>query len=195
MKLRLLQTSLSALIKSRPLPQGIHDDYLQEVQASNHLLLIQKIAFWWRKVQVEPYCRLTTTFLKSTGQFDTVLTGFISEKDFSSFRDEVGRQFLSYVIQKESNTLARSVADFELAVILLKSGEEVQACMYWEYEPYEVIHHLLKDSLKVETLTKGVYEVTVSSTDPTALFRVRRLEEPMVTAAYPHAVSAQGEIQ
>lgn len=184
MKLRLLQTSLSALIKSRPLPQGVTNDYLREVQASNHLLLIQKIAFWWRKVQVEPYCRLSTTLLKTTGQFDVLLTGFISEKDFSSFRDEVGRQFLSYVIQKESSMLTRSVAEFELAIIRLKSGEEVQACMYWEYEPYEVIHQLLKDSLKMETLTKGLYEVSVSSDDPTALFRVRKLEEPMLTAAF-----------
>ncbi|MGZ5255723.1 MAG: hypothetical protein ACXWCT_15045 [Flavitalea sp.] len=176
MKLRLLQTSLSSLIKSRPLPKGADgDEYLRGVQSSDHLLLIQKIAFWWRKIQVEPYCRLTSTLLKSTGRFDELLTGFISEKDFSSFRDEVGRQFLSYVILKETHPLTRSVAEFELAIILLKSGETVETCIRWEYEPYEVIRHLLKDELNIGLLKKGSYDVTVSSEKPAELFQVKDL--------------------
>jgi hypothetical protein len=183
MNLQLLQTSLSALIKSRPLPAGTKDRYLEDIGYSDNLLLIQKIAFWWRKVQVEPYCRLTSTLLKATGKFDDVLSAFLSEKDFSSFRDEVGRQFLSDVISKEEDSLIRSVAEFELAVILLKSGEEIEASIPWNYEPYELIGQLLNGSLNLASLKKGWYEVTVSSNNAAELFRVKELQDSATTTA------------
>lgn len=172
MNLASLQTSLCDLIKSRVPANGPIDDYLKEVSDSNQLRLIQKIAFWWRMIQIERYCRLTTTLLKKTGAFDRQLENFISEKDFSYFRDEVGLQFLEYLIAANPDSLTISVAAFELSLLKLKLGEPVESFIDWKFEPYAVIDGLLKDTFDTASLVPGTYEVIVSSAHMQEMFWV-----------------------
>ena len=175
MNLESLQTSLSELIKSRHISAESNDDYINKVKSSENLLLIKKIAFWWRKIQVEQYGILTTNLLKITGQFDEQLSNFISDAAFSSFREEVGHQFLDYVISTTSDPLTRAVAEFESAIIKLKLGDNIETKLPWPFEPYGVISGLLKNTLKPETLETGNYEVEISYKHQDELFKVRHL--------------------
>jgi hypothetical protein len=172
MNLASLQTNLCDLIKSRVPANGLTDDYLKKVSESNQLRLIQKIAFWWRMIQVEEYCRLSTTLLKKTGEFDRQLQNFITAKDFSYFRDEVGLQFLEYLVANNPDSLTRSVAAFELSLLHLKLGEPVETYIDWKFEPYAVIDGLLKDTFDTASLFPGNYQVIVSSARRKEMFWV-----------------------
>lgn len=172
MNLESLQTNLHGLIKFNEIPLEMTNDYLREIQSSKNLRLIKKITLWWRTIQIEQFCRLTAGLLKTRGEFDLQLSNFISEKDFSSFRDEIGLQFLDYIIYKKLDSLLQSVAEFELSIIQLKKGEPVQCCISWQFEPYSVIQGLLNDTLEMETLKKGNYEVSISYMNSAELFNV-----------------------
>lgn len=173
MNLASLQTNLCDLIKSRVPAGGLEDDYLKEISASGQLRLIQKIAFWWRMIQIEQYCQLTTTLLKKTGAFEKQLENFISANGFSYFRNEVGLQFLEYLIAEYQDTLAKSVAAFEFSLLQLKLGEPVEACINWKFEPYAVIESLLKNTLDRKSLVPGDYDVIVSASHREEMFWVR----------------------
>lgn len=173
MTLQMLQISLAAMIKSRNIAIPEDESYLATVKHSENLLLIKKISFWWRKIQTEQYCVLTTTLLKITGKFEKQLTTFIAEKQFSVFRDEVGIQFLEYIISKNLDSLTQSVSEFELALVKLKLGENIESLIPWEYEPYAVIQALLQKTLNFHELNRGSYEVTVSSKNMQELFSVK----------------------
>jgi hypothetical protein len=172
MNLQLLQTSLIALIKSRGIPLPESDEYFNKIKSSDNLLLIRKIALWWRRIQTERFCVLTTNLLKIRGDFDAQLSGFISENTFSPFREEVGIQFLNYLISKNIDPLARSVAEFEIAIIKLKRGENIECMITLEYEPYSLIRGLLRNTLNIKEINKGTYNVVISSRNKEELFKV-----------------------
>lgn len=173
MNLASLQTNLCDLIKSRVPAGGLEDGYLKEISNSSQLRLIQKIAFWWRMIQIEQYCRLTTTLLKKTDAFEKQLENFISANGFSYFRNEVGLQFLEYMIAENRDSLATSVAAFEFSLLQLKLGEPVESCINWKFEPYAVIEGLLKNTFDHNCLVPGDYEVVVSASHKEELFWVR----------------------
>lgn len=133
---------------------------------------MRKIALWWRKIQVEGYCHLTTRLLQSNDELDGCLAAFFSEENYSPFRDEVGRQFLAYLAQKSKDQLTQLVAAFELALIRIKTGEHLAYAAEWPYEPYAVINGLLAGKLSANHLQPGQYRVEVSSLLQEELFRV-----------------------
>ena len=173
MNLQMLQTNLAALIKSREVVIPREDNYLAAVKDSKNLLLIKKIGLWWRKIQIEPYCVLTSNYLKSDGRFEREIQDFISKKDFSLFREEVGLQFLDYVISRHLDSLSQSLAEFELAILKSKLGEHVKCTISWDYEPYSIISALLHNTLTAADLSGGKYEVLVDSSNKEELFTVK----------------------
>ena len=175
MNLQTLQTSLAAIIKSRTIALSEHEKYLTTIKNSTNVLLIKKIALWWRKIQTEPYCVLTCNYLKVIGKFDQELSNFMSEKDFSVFREEVGLQFLEYIVSKRLDSLTQSLAQFELAIIKLKLGQDVDCIVSWEYEPYSIISGLLHNTFNYDDLSGGNYEVLVNSFNKEELFTVRHV--------------------
>ena len=176
MNLQTLQTSLAAMIKSRNILLPENEQYLSTIKNSDNLLLIKKIALWWRKIQTEQYCVLTSNYLKITGTFEHELSNFISEEDFSVFRDEVGIQFLEYITSKRLDSLTQSLAEFELAIIKSKLGENVDCVICWKYEPYAIIRGLLRNTFNSGDLSRGNYEVWVNSLNKEELFTVRQCE-------------------
>ncbi len=175
MNLQQLQTNLCSLIKSRPFQLSENDNYLGEIQASGNLLLIRKIALWWRRIQIENCCVLTGKLLKLSGNFEIELASFFNEQKYSAFREEVGIQFLHYMSSRNTDGLTRSVAAFELAIIQLKLGENIDASIPWEYEPYSVIGGLLRNKINTDDLQKGTYTVEVSYKNKDELFRVHEI--------------------
>jgi hypothetical protein len=176
MNLELLQTNLSALIKSRA-RKGPDDPYFREVEASSNLRLVKKIAFWWRKVQVEQFCALTTNLLKKAGTFEDYLEKFITNNGYSAFREEVGFQFLEYLRSLELDSITRSVVQFEEAIIKKRLGHHIDVRIRWDYEPYAVISGLLHNTFSFHTLEEGRYDVSVSIYDNEGLFHVWEMSD------------------
>lgn len=172
MDLQSIQTGLCSLIKSKPDATLLQDDYLRFVAESHHLALVKKIALWWRKIQIEGYCHLTSRLLKSHDKLDHYLVGFFSEKNYSPFRDEVGKQFLEYLAESGTDKMLRLVAAFELALIRVKTGEQVAYTGYWPYEPYTIINGLLAGPLSEKHFQQGNYKVEVFSAFRDELFRI-----------------------
>lgn len=175
MQLQEFQTNVCSLIKSRPVLLNQNDRYLSTIKASQNLLLIRKIALWWRKIQIENSCVLTTNLLKISGRFQAELSNFFSEQKYSAFREEVCIQFLQHLISKKIDVLTTSVAMFELAIIKLKFGVDIETQIPWQHEPYAVIQGLLKNNLTIENLEEGNYNVAVSYKNKEELFTVNDL--------------------
>jgi hypothetical protein len=173
MNLQHLQTDICALIKSRPVI-NTDDEYISSINSSKHLVLVKKIALWWRKIQIENSCRLTAALLKSKNEFDIALSNFLKDEKYSAFREEVYIQFLQYIISTNNDALTLCVAEFELSLIQLKLNQPVQKAIIWNYEPYQIINDLLKNVFTEDTLIEGAYLVEIS-TNNKELFTVKNL--------------------
>lgn len=175
MHLQQLQISLCSIIKSRSNSSINTCEYLQQINTSNNILLIRKVALWWRKFQIENFCRLTSCYLNSHGKFDLEVWNFYRNVNFSPFREVVGFQFLDYLIKENNDELLKSIAQFERAIIKLKLGEKTQSTIIWNYEPYSVINYLLRGGIDLSKIEKGRFEVKVSWRFKEELFRVKRI--------------------
>ncbi len=173
MNLQHLQTDLCALIKSRQIVNK-DDEYICNINLSQHLILVKKIALWWRKIQIENSCRLTANLLKSKNEFEIALSDFFNDVKYSAFREEIYIQFLQYITSKNADALTVCVAEFELSLIQLKLNQHIQKFITWNYEPYQIINDLLKNVFTENTLIQGTYLVEIS-TENTELFTVKTL--------------------
>lgn len=173
MNLQHLQTDLCALIKSRPIINK-DDEYISSINSSKNLVLVKKIALWWRKIQIENSCRLTAALLKSKNEFEISLSNFLKDAGYSAFREEVYIQFLRYVLSTNTDALILCVADLELSLIQLKLNQDVQKTIIWNYEPYQIINDLLKNIFTADTLTPGKYLIEISHNNKD-LFTVKNI--------------------
>jgi hypothetical protein len=148
------------------------DAYIKHISSSSNVLLIRKIALWWRRIQIENSCVLTANILKQAGCFEMQLSAFFRDAKYSPFREEVYMQFLAYVITKEISPLIQSVAEFEMALIRLKLGEEIETSVLWHCDPYQVITGLMNNNLDTETLTEEKYYTLISYKHKKDLFSV-----------------------
>jgi hypothetical protein len=173
MNLQHLQTDLCALIKSRPVAYK-DDEYISSIDSSKHLVLIKRIALWWRRIQIENSCRLTAALLKSKNEFEAALSNFFKDARYSAFRDEVYIQFLQYIISRNTDALTLCVAEFELSLIQLKLNQHVHKTLTWNYEPYQIIGDLLKNVFTEDALIQGNFLIEIS-TNNKELFTVTKL--------------------
>src|SRR5579863_645148 len=135
MDLQTLQINLLNLLKSRG--STPEEPYLRKVAACPNLALAKKIIFWWRRLQIQNYCAMTTTLLGSYGVLDDYVLRF-SNGRFSVFREEVGLEFLDFINRHSPTPLVRSVSSLEKALILLKTGQVVAETIPWPCEPFSV---------------------------------------------------------
>lgn len=176
MELQHLQTNLLSLIKSRECELALSDNYLSCVAASDNLKFIRKSALWWRRIQIEKYCPLTTNLLKASEKFELEVSDFFTECNYSIFREEVGIQFLEFIISKNLNALQQCVSEFELSVIQLKLGKKIVYKKEWLFEPYAIISALIKNSFTADSLTSGKFVVGVSYKYKKNLFNVKKIK-------------------
>ena len=167
MKLNELQKGILDLIKSRSIHRNNDSTgYLSSVNNSKGLLVVRKVALWWRGLHIQTFCTLTSPLLKYKSSFDEEVTNFYNSSSYSSYRNEVGIQFLDYMRAHSADAFVRTVASFELALIRCRKGEEVSLSQTWEYEPYHVISGLLQDTISENDFVKGNYLVKVCSGNP-----------------------------
>lgn len=176
MNLQQLQTNLLSLIKLRQTDADMTDNYLKNVSVSDNIKFVRKNALWWRIIQIEKYCPLTSGLLKASEKFEIEIINFFKESNYSAFREEVGIQFLEFITAKNLNTLQQCVSEFELALIQLKTGKPIIYKKQWTFDPYPIIGSLLQNSFSADNLKSGFFEVSVSYKKKEELFSVREIK-------------------
>ena len=156
-----LQQSMLELVRQRS--EGQHsDDYIATVAASGHIVLVRKIALWWRRMQICNFSRLTSALLLSRNKLDQEITDFMRLCSYSAFNEEIGIQFLEFVSAHSKDELLNAIATFELAMIKIKMGAKIECEIPICCEPYELIEGLLKNNLDEEKLTMQKHIIMVS---------------------------------
>jgi hypothetical protein len=182
MQLRELQTGLYDLIKSGTTNES--DDYFEMLRHANNIHVVRKVALWWRHLHITEFCTLTTAWLKYEKKLDQAVASFFYTQKYSPYRKEVGMQFLMFISTTGSGFI-KTIADFELALIKVKSGMKVSLVQRWPFEPYYLLNRLLNSTVTNSSLVKGEYCVTLSSDFYPELFHVQVLESD----EYPNANS------
>ncbi|OCX50909.1 hypothetical protein BEL04_19495 [Mucilaginibacter sp. PPCGB 2223] len=176
MTLSEIQTGLCRLIKSRPESDKGLDDYFTRVSRSDNLQLVKKIAQWWRMIQIEEFSVLTGNYLRATNMLGAHIHDFLKTEKYSAFRNEVGFQFLNYLVRTKHDRMTTILAELELNLIKQRLGDAVHYKKIWPVDPYEFIDHLMQNNYHAALeLREGRYLVTVSSRFKDKVFSVKRL--------------------
>ncbi|WP_448700985.1 hypothetical protein ACFGVR_02790 [Mucilaginibacter sp. AW1-3] len=176
MTLSEIQTGLCDMIKSRQQSDGGLDDYFVKVSRSDNLQLVKKIAQWWRMIQIEEFSVLTGNYLRAVNMLSTHISNFLETEKYSAFRNEVGFQFLNYLIRTKYDNMTTMLAELELNLIKQRLGNEVYYKKIWPIDPYQFIDQLIQNNYHPATrLPEGRYLVTVSSGFKKEVFRVKKL--------------------
>ena len=131
-----VQKGMLALLKRREWPAD--DPYLRVVAESAGLALVRKIGLWWTAVSLEAQCRYTTRLLKRLDEFDASVAGFFESESVSPFIEEMGPDFLRRM-SAHPEPLLRSVAEFELSILLIQLGRGAPREILWDRHPERTI--------------------------------------------------------
>jgi hypothetical protein len=167
------QRKLLGLIKSTHEGSNDEDSYIREVARTKNLEVIREIAAWWRTLNIERYCVLTTSLLKNWGIFERTVEEFAKNRETSRFIECLGTQFLEEM-GRHQNHLISSVARFELALIRVKGGDTNKHVVDWQHDPDVVLDKLLRGDRLNEALGNGHYRTIVSNQEP-GLFQILKV--------------------
>ena len=178
MKLQEVQETFCNIIKSRKVPEDLNDEYFARISASGNLQLVKKIVESWRTIQIVQFSVLTCNYLRSIDMLQRHIDGFIRTVNFSSFRNEVGFQFLDYLINIGADDITVSLAELELNLIRQMLGKEVYYSKIWHINPYEFIDLLIKNSFTNSFILENCdYKITISPEFKDELFSVEKMEK------------------
>lgn len=139
------------------------DVYLKELKDSVELEVTRDISIWWRTVQIEKYCVLTSNYLKKKQCFDEEVRQFYLQTNVSPYIEVMAMQFYDYLLNTTTDDLLHSLAAFEKYLIKIKRGEVIEYEVQWQYEPYAILDMLLQNKdLKPEPFT-GNYTTFMAS--------------------------------
>jgi hypothetical protein len=163
--LETLQTGLLELIKRRRMATDVDDPYLQLVDGSDQLALVQEITEWWRALVLEESAPLTAALLKQRGLFDEAVLAAARSSDVNPFR---GRQADAFLLglRGHRDPLVAAVASFERALLAVRlHGSTDRFEVIWPRSPYEVLESLLSGTQLDERLD-GPYRMEVADDIP-----------------------------
>ena len=130
------QRGLLDLVKNRGhVPR---DPYLRQVANSRELTMVRKIALWWRAMSLEAQCRFTARLLKRLGCFDARVGDYFDRHATSPFIEELSLGFLAS-LHDHGDPLVRSIAQFERALLNIRSGSADTYEIEWDRNPDRVV--------------------------------------------------------
>jgi hypothetical protein len=130
------QRGLLNLIKNRGIPP--EDVYLRQVANSRELAMVREIAVWWRAFQIEDQCHFTSRLLKRYDCFEDVVMTYFNNHKTSPFIEELSQDFLNS-LRNHRDSLIRAVAEFELALLRVRTGSTDCFEVLWDRHPENVI--------------------------------------------------------
>jgi hypothetical protein len=157
------QRGLLDLIKRRETPTL--DPYLHDVSASAGLGVIREIALFWRMFQIEAQCRFTSRLLRRLASFEVTVRRYFESHHTSTYVEELSRDFLKS-LETHAEPLVRVVAQFELAVLEVKSGSTEVFEMLWDRDPLAVLRSLESSHELPPSEPSELYRLTVDASLP-----------------------------
>jgi len=162
------QRALLKLFRSDCDQSACADDYICRVAQSRDLQEAKRNILLWRIYVLERTAPLTVNLLKQRGQLAAEVASFIARCNISPFRETQAPAFLEG-LSESSNTLTRSVAQFELALLRVREGDCGRYVVCWDVEPHSVLHSLATNAVLPGAIPVGAYQVVVSRDCPDRL--------------------------
>jgi hypothetical protein len=174
MQIQELQTKLLGLLKSTYEP--VHQDgaYLNALRTSPQLQMMKEICLWWRCLQIEKYCPLTSAWLRQQDQFTFAVEAFYKSTNVPAYIEQSGMAFLEYMLERETASMTQAIAAFEQAIIRIKRRDTRRFVVNWDHEPYALLSCLLQKVPYEVPPAKERYEITVALELP-GMFSVERV--------------------
>ena len=161
MELATQQRKLLGLFRSSYQVSSLDEEYIQTVARSRHLVEGRKNIALWRIWVLERTCALTVNLLRRKELFGSALEAFIANENISPFRETQAPAFLESLSNHPDNLVA-CVAQFELALMKVRAGDERTHTIPWNLDPCSILHCLAKDLPLHEEAIRGSYEVRVN---------------------------------
>ena len=165
MNLMTLQRTLQQLVRGSYETSPADEPYIRTVAVSAHLTMVREVVQWWRAYGVGRFCVLTATLLKRRGVFDDTISAFVRTEPITPYAEELGETFLSYAGRQPEPLLA-AVAQFELALVRAKKGDDTERTIPWPCDPHEVLLWLTSPMHGELVATPGHFVTTVSRAHP-----------------------------
>lgn len=170
MELRQLQQGIFQTLKSPENPTN--DSYLREVANSDGLQILREIVLWWRALQMEQFCILSSVYLKRHNQFDQTIQGFYHSTNVSAFIEEAGLEFFNFLSTGKDPILS-ALAQFERALILVKKGSKEETITKWPCDPQALLTGIMHQQVLPKIDLSTGYQTRVSARIP-GMFQVER---------------------
>jgi len=165
MEIAALQRELLRLFKASDGLDADNDAYIGIVARSRDLQEARNNILMWRVWVLERACPLTVALLRQRNVLEENVRLFIAHHNISPFRETQGPVFLAYVSAHEDSLIA-SVAQFELALIKVKSGVPADHVVVWNVEPSGILNSLATGAPFDENAPRGRYETRLSRSLP-----------------------------
>lgn len=138
------------------------ETYVNLLKKSLELEIARDVSIWWRSLQIERYCIITSNYLKLTTQFDSVVKAFYRTKNVSPYIERAGQCFLDFVQQNDDKLLV-TIAHFEDKLKRVKKGDNGNYSIHWNYEPLSMLDSLIHGKpLQLESI-KGSYLTIINA--------------------------------
>ena len=159
------QRKLLNLFRSTYQADEEEDDYMRRVAQSKDLEEGRRNIFLWRLWVLERTAVLTSTLLKRRGILTETVGSFITRQNISPFRETQAPAFLE-AMSTHVDSLVASVAQFELALLKIKSGDPNDYVIRWSVDPHAILNSLAKDLPLAVSPEHALYEIHVSREFP-----------------------------
>lgn len=159
------QRKLLGLFRSTYCPSAADDAYIHGVAQSRDLEEGRRNIFLWRTWVLERTCALTVRLLRRRNLFDATLMAFIERNNISPFRETQAPAFLE-ALSDHPDPLICSVAQFELALLKVRQGDEATYVFRWSLDPHPILNSLANDTPLDDDVSEGAYEIVVSPNAP-----------------------------
>lgn len=126
------QRGLLELIKQRG--DSPDDPYLRTVANSRGLVMVRKIALWWRAFELEGRCHFTTRLLKRLGCFHAMVANYFDRNSTSPFVEELSLDFLRS-LHVDGDRMIRAMSQFEYALLAVRAGSAEIYEVLWDRHP------------------------------------------------------------
>jgi hypothetical protein len=175
------QRKLLGLIRSTYQVREDDEAYIHRVAQSRDLDEARRNIFMWRIYVLERTCALTFNLLKRRNILEQAVSAFIAGQNISPFRETQAPDFLETLCSHEDSLVA-SVAQFELALMKVRSGDSDTYVVPWSVEPHSILNSLARDIPFEPDIPEGAYQIRVSRDLPSQFQIVSISQEaPAVT--------------
>lgn len=160
------QRKLLGLFRNTYQVRDDDDAYVRKVAESQHLEEGRRNILLWRIFVLERTCPLTVRLLRRRNLLEPILSAFMARTNLSPFRETQGPAFLK-ALSKHDGRLVASVAEFELALMRARQGDQESYALLWDVDPFVILNSLAQDIPFPDHETrKGVYQILISQHVP-----------------------------